>query len=96
MEVIVAAICIFVLITILSNNYKKYDLVCKSCGYAGRLPKSARGSIAIEFALYLLLILPGIIYSIWRRSEKVATCPHCSGHDLIPANSLIAKKILNS
>jgi len=46
-----------------------------------------KGSGWIEVVLYLFYILPGVIYSIWRRSGKPNGCPTCGHAALIPAGS---------
>jgi len=44
-----------------------------------------KGSGWIELVLYLFYILPGIIYSIWRRSGAPNVCPLCRATALVPA-----------
>lgn len=46
-----------------------------------------KGNGWIELVLYLFYILPGVIYSIWRRSGKPNGCPTCGHAALIPAGS---------
>ena len=46
-----------------------------------------KGSGWIELVLYLFYIIPGIIYSIWRRSSAPNVCPLCRATALIPAAS---------
>lgn len=45
-----------------------------------------KGSGWIELVLYLFYIIPGIIYSIWRRSGEPNICPLCNSVGLIPAH----------
>jgi len=47
-----------------------------------------RGSGWIELILYLWLFIPGIIYSIWRRSVPATICPFCRTPDLIQINEI--------
>ena len=70
------------------------DLVCASCGYRGAPKRHTKGSMVIELALWLLLIVPGLIYSLWRLSSKYDGCPKCGAPNMIPADSLVAQKIL--
>lgn len=44
-----------------------------------------KGNGWIELVLYFFYILPGVIYSIWRRSGKPNGCPTCGHAALIPA-----------
>lgn len=69
-------------------------LVCTQCGHVGIPTQSTRGNGLIELVLWLTFIVPGIIYSIWRRSSPPQTCPKCKAQALIPVDSPRAKKIL--
>jgi DNA-directed RNA polymerase subunit RPC12/RpoP len=44
-----------------------------------------KGNGWIELVLYLLYIIPGIIYSVWRRSGQPNVCPLCKVPGLVPA-----------
>ena len=59
---------------------------CNSCGNhsASALMK---GSGWIELILYLFYIVPGVIYSIWRRSGEPNVCPVCRAPALVPASA---------
>lgn len=46
-----------------------------------------KGNGWIEFVLYLFYILPGVVYSIWRRSGPQNGCPTCGKATLIPAEA---------
>lgn len=46
-----------------------------------------KGNGWIEAILYLFYILPGVIYSIWRRSPKPNGCPTCGHAALVPAGA---------
>lgn len=45
-----------------------------------------KGSGWIEFILYFFYLAPGVIYSIWRRSDEPNVCPVCKKDALIPAS----------
>ena len=45
----------------------------------------ARGNGWIELVLYLFALVPGIIYSIWRRSGNMRVCPKCRSSSVISA-----------
>jgi len=66
---------------------------CVMCGTVAEPELTTRGSCLIELILYLFFIVPGIIYSIWRRSVDNETCPSCGG-DMIPLDSPRAKEAL--
>lgn len=44
-----------------------------------------KGNGWIELVLYLFYIIPGIIYSIWRRSDAPNVCPLCKAPGLVLA-----------
>jgi len=46
-----------------------------------------KGSGWIELILYFFYIVPGIIYSIWRRTGNAKQCPTCKQATLISAAS---------
>jgi hypothetical protein len=46
-----------------------------------------KGSGWIELVLYLCYLIPGVIYSIWRRSGNSKLCPTCKQATLISAES---------
>ncbi|MBE9531439.1 MAG: hypothetical protein IME98_01370 [Proteobacteria bacterium] len=51
--------------------------VCRQCSYSGKPEMFKRGSLKIEVLLWLALIVPGIIYSVWRRIGATPICPKC-------------------
>lgn len=72
------------------------DMVCTNCGYVGRPKMTVQGSGCVELALWLLLIIPGLIYSVWRLSSKRPACPNCSApNSMIPGESPRAREILS-
>lgn len=59
---------------------------CTNCNsYAAYVRNKGNGWI--EILLYLFYIVPGIIYSIWRRSGNSKQCPTCGKASLIPLES---------
>jgi len=70
------------------------DIICTTCGYVGKAKKMVKGSIVIELALWLMFIIPGLIYSLWRLTSKHDACPKCGGINLIPVDSPNGQKIL--
>lgn len=69
-------------------------LLCTQCGFVGQASQITRGSGLIEIVLWLTFIIPGVIYSIWRRSSPSQVCSQCKNQSLIPVDSPRAKKIL--
>jgi DNA-directed RNA polymerase subunit RPC12/RpoP len=62
------------------------ELYCNSCHNITRLPQM-KGNGWIELVLYLCYFIPGVIYSIWRRSGEPNVCPLCKAAGLIPASA---------
>lgn len=62
-------------------------LICRGCG-SQNVRRYVRGSFLIEVILWLCIIVPGLIYSIWRRTGlKKYRCKECGSLDIIPAKS---------
>ena len=68
------------------------EIVCTSCGYVGEPKTVTKGSFAIEVILWLCLLLPGLIYSVWRLSSRHDGCPSCGQTTIIPSGSPMAQK----
>ncbi len=71
------------------------QFICSSCGHIGKPTEKLRGNFPTAFVLWWLFIIPGIVYSIWRRSDKNKFCQNCNNQTLIPANSPMGQKLLN-
>lgn len=56
---------------------------CLQCGLQGRPQRHTRGSLWIELVLWCLLIVPGLIYSIWRLSTRTWACASCASTALV-------------
>lgn len=54
-----------------------HQVKCPNCGYVGKPKKFTKGSILIEVVLWLMFLVPGLIYSIWRLTTKYEGCPRC-------------------
>ena len=72
----------------------KAKKICAQCHTESNGKKDMPGSIFIEIVLWCFLIVPGLIYSIWRHSAVKKVCKECGSKDLIPINSPRAIKIL--
>lgn len=62
-------------------------MICSNCGTIGKPKTVTKGSIWIEIILWLFLIIPGIIYSIWRLTTRAKVCPSCGAEKMIPLDS---------
>ena len=66
--------------------------VCLACHNVGQPVKA--GSGLIEFILWCAWLLPGLIYSVWRR-KNAKVCSECGGA-MIPAASPKGREIISS
>jgi len=71
------------------------NLLCLNCGTQGKPKLKTKGSIFIEIILWLCLIVPGLIYSIWRHTTRYKACPSCGAPNMIPLDSPRAQEILS-
>ena len=72
------------------------EMVCVRCGTVGKPKKSTKGSFAVEVVMWLLLIIPGIIYSMWRMTAgKMIVCRSCGSEELVPVNSPRGQQLLS-
>ncbi len=70
------------------------EFVCKDCGHIG-IPegyKKLRGNFLVSNFLWLFII-PGLVYSIWRRTGK-GCCTKCSSTALASLDSEYGKYAL--
>lgn len=58
-------------------------IVCQNCGTRGEPKTITKGNIAIEIILWLCLIIPGLIYSVWRLTTRQPACPACGQTSMI-------------
>jgi len=69
------------------------EMLCVNCGYKGKCKLITKGSIGMEILLWLVFLLPGLIYSIWRHISRYRGCPKCK-ESMIPFDSPVAQKLL--
>lgn len=79
--------------------YRKVDFsktyLCMECGSQLSPIEVNRGSWLIEIVLWLCYILPGVIYSIWRRVRKKEICRKCRMPSVERTNSERVLKMQN-
>ena len=68
--------------------------VCTNCGYHGPGTRARRGGWRAEAALYLLLVVPGIAYSVWRRTHLPVVCRRCGSPHIVPDDTPEGQRIL--
>jgi hypothetical protein len=72
--------------------YDSGSRFCPSCGGVGEPRRENRGTLLVEILLWLLCV-PGLIYSYWRRSNKIEKCAYCSSPGVLPVDSPEAQAI---
>ena len=97
---VVAAILIFVAF-LLRRQEKRHpaksgavEMYCTSCGNVAPATRSLRGNSFITFLLIWFMLIPAIVYSIWRHSGSYDHCSACGKATMIPLSSPIAQKAL--
>jgi hypothetical protein len=62
-------------------------VVCTRCRNVVTPVMKTPGTFGVELALWLLICIPGIVYSVWRATSKHEACPICGARELVPADS---------
>lgn len=70
--------------------------VCKDCGTVAEPKRKARGAMAVEIILWLCFLLPGVVYSVWRLSNKYDACAACGSEKLLPLSSPVGAQVAQS
>jgi len=60
---------------------------CPQCGATDYPRQFHGGSGAVECLLWLFFLVPGVIYSFWRLSQRAQICGHCGATGIIPLDS---------
>ena len=77
--------------------YSSPHLVCTSCGHETDVAKRVKpGSGWLTATLLCCMVVPGVVYWVWRQAMKESRCPLCNRATLIPAASPIGRSILAS
>ena len=69
-------------------------MICTNCGFQGKPKTKVKGSGVVEIFLWICLILPGILYTLWRSTSRYKACPKCAQPTMIPVDTPGAKKML--
>lgn len=61
-------------------------IVCNACGYIGDAKEMTKGSRRKEMMLWCCLVLPGLLYTLWRQSSdgRYQGCARCRSTDFRP------------
>ena len=69
------------------------EKLCPNCLTTAKPKLYTKGDIGTEIVLWLLFILPGVLYSVWRHASRYKGCPECGHAEMIPTNSPRAAKL---
>ncbi len=70
------------------------DYICIECGYEGRRKAVKRGSTTMEIMLWVVFLIPGPFYTLWRIFTKYYVCPMCESKTMFSVNSALGKRKL--
>ncbi|QPJ63057.1 MAG: hypothetical protein G3M70_14710 [Candidatus Nitronauta litoralis] len=71
----------------------KHDQICADCGSTALPVEARRGTGWVEIILWLFFLIPGLIYSIWRRARSHMVCAYCGNPSMVSIHSERARKI---
>ena len=80
----------------LPKSYPRGSMFCTRCHNVGTPKLVTPGSILVELILWLFILLPGLIYSIWRLTARHKACSSCGSKELVPLDSPAARQILGN
>lgn len=69
--------------------------ICTACGHVGHPITATKGRLGVEVFLWLLFLLPGLIYSLWRIGSRHAACAACGGTSLVPLDSPMGRRLVD-
>lgn len=80
---------------IIRNKSNAAEYICTRCGWKGRPKKGLNGNAAVELLLWLLFIVPGIIYTIYRGNNRPLICRECGATEMVPLDSPRGRELLS-
>lgn len=92
---VVSAVVVAALVKILRPGTRK-PMWCPNCGAVGAPVTVTRGSLLVELVLWLMMVLPGILYSVWRLTTRHQACPICKAPNMVPVESPRARAALQA
>lgn len=69
---------------------------CRSCGTVDIPDTHTPGSPVLEVFLWLVFIVPGLVYSSWRSSSKRKVCHRCRSADVVPLDTPVARAAIRA
>jgi hypothetical protein len=69
-------------------------IACTICKTISAEPERiVPGSAATEVLLWVIFLLPGVVYSIWRSNAAKNVCPSCHSTAIVPIESPMGQEI---
>ena len=69
--------------------------ICTMCGTVGDPVVHTPGVFWLELALWVALLLPGVLYSAWRITARGLACPKCQHIGvMIPVQSPVGRELV--
>jgi len=72
---------------------KLVNMICSNCGTLGKPKIACKGSFSLEILLWLLFVIPGAIYTVWRLTTRGKFCKSCGADKMVPLDSPIGIKL---
>lgn len=69
---------------------------CPVCGTVAKPKRHTKGAFIIEVFLWLMLIVPGFVYSLWRITSRTWVCSVCGSDQIVPVDSPRARAALKT
>lgn len=67
---------------------------CLYCGFVGEPGQKTPGTVSTEVGLWLFFVVPGLLYSVWRRLARQQRCAKCGNTHIVAAESPVAQAAL--
>lgn len=72
------------------------EIVCLKCFTRTSPDYALGGSGALELVLWLLFLLPGLLYSLSRITNAKQVCPTCKSTDVVPSHTSRAQELIKA
>ena len=69
--------------------------ICTNCEYQGKRKIIKAGSRTFEIIMWVVFLIPGPFYSLWRWIGQKYVCPKCGKENMVKENSLLGKKLVD-
>ena len=68
--------------------------ICPNCYHIGKPKRVMKGSFFIEVIMWLCLIIPGLIYTVWRLLTRYDACALCGCPTVVRINTAAGKRLI--